>query len=135
LERPILFKSTNDVPEFERMLLWITTHEEFLSYLYHKEYQHLFEDGGTKLDEYYREIELLRTLYEGDVIALREAIDRHYPGRSLNPVGRPKIGVRRQVKMTLPAEDWYQIEASVLSGSASSIADYFRQLHESAKHS
>lgn len=52
---------------------------------------------------------------------------------NVQQMGRPRIGVRRQVKMTLPAEDWALIEKAVSSGSAASIADYFRQLHDQAK--
>lgn len=133
MEAPELFDFSDDVPDFDRMLSWIHMEEEYLYYLQHEEYEHLHEKGGLKSDERYLEIKHLKSLYEGDVLSLRAAINHHYPGRSLNPVGRPKKGVRRQVKMTLPAEDWYRIETAVLSGSASSIADYFRQLHERSR--
>jgi len=48
-------------------------------------------------------------------------------------VGRPKIGVRRPVKITLPEEDWEIVEQAIASGSAGSLSDYFRQLHEKSK--
>lgn len=43
--------------------------------------------------------------------------------------GRPQIGVRKQIKMTLPKEDWDQIEQLIENEHAESFADYFRQLH------
>lgn len=46
-------------------------------------------------------------------------------------VGRPPIGVGKPVKITLPEEDWKEIEERIASGQASNYADYFRQLHQS----
>lgn len=45
-------------------------------------------------------------------------------------VGRPQIGVGKPVKITLPEEDWQKISSIVENGHASSVADYFRQLHQ-----
>lgn len=44
--------------------------------------------------------------------------------------GRPKIGLKRPVSITLPEEDWQQIDRLVQSGHCKSYADYFRRLHE-----
>lgn len=45
--------------------------------------------------------------------------------------GRKKIGESRKLSMTLPKEDWNKIDDLISNGHASSIADYFRQLHHS----
>lgn len=44
--------------------------------------------------------------------------------------GRPPIGIQRQVKLTLPPEDWKQIEKILENKEADSLSDYFRQLHQ-----
>lgn len=45
-------------------------------------------------------------------------------------IGRPSIGKSRPVKITLPEEDWIQIEQAIESGEYNSYAEYFRNLHE-----
>lgn len=45
-------------------------------------------------------------------------------------IGRPSIGKARPVKITLPEEDWKQIEQAIQSGEYNSYAEYFRNLHE-----
>lgn len=45
-------------------------------------------------------------------------------------VGRPQIGVGKPVKITLPEDEWQKISTIVENGHASSVADYFRQLHQ-----
>jgi hypothetical protein len=49
---------------------------------------------------------------------------------STGRVGRPGIGIGKPVKITLPEEDWQKISTIVENGHASSVADYFRQLHQ-----
>lgn len=44
--------------------------------------------------------------------------------------GRKRIGVKRPVSITLPEEDWEQIERLIKSGHCKSYADYFRSLHD-----
>ncbi|MNJ26030.1 hypothetical protein D3C77_204950 [compost metagenome] len=44
--------------------------------------------------------------------------------------GRPAIGVGRAVKITMPESDWAKIQEQIDNGHASSVADYFRQLHQ-----
>ena len=46
-------------------------------------------------------------------------------------MGRPSIGIGKPVKITLPEQEWERIEEIVKEGHASSVADYFRQLHKS----
>lgn len=45
-------------------------------------------------------------------------------------IGRPSIGKARPVKITLPEEDWKEIEDAIESGECNSFAEYFRNLHE-----
>lgn len=45
-------------------------------------------------------------------------------------VGRPQIGVGKPVKITLPEDEWQKISTIVENGHATSVADYFRQLHQ-----
>lgn len=45
-------------------------------------------------------------------------------------MGRPKIGVSRQVKITLPEWDWVEIEQSIDKSEYPSLSAYFRELHE-----
>jgi len=45
-------------------------------------------------------------------------------------IGRPSIGKARPVKITLPEEDWNQIDQAIQSGEYKSFAEYFRNLHE-----
>lgn len=54
-----------------------------------------------------------------------------------NVMGRPRIGVSRQVKITLPEWDWVEIEQVIDRGEYGSMAAYFRHLHDkeqSVKH-
>ncbi len=43
--------------------------------------------------------------------------------------GRKRIGVKRPVSITLPKEDWEQIDRLIESGHCKSYAEYFRTLH------
>ena len=45
-------------------------------------------------------------------------------------MGRPRIGLSRQVKITLPEWDWVEIEQSIDRGDYPSMSAYFRNLHE-----
>lgn len=45
--------------------------------------------------------------------------------------GRKKIGDSRKLSMTLPKEEWERIDEGIANGHFASIADYFRQLHNS----
>lgn len=45
-------------------------------------------------------------------------------------MGRPRIGLSRQVKITLPEWEWVAIEQSIDKGEYASLAAYFRELHE-----
>lgn len=45
-------------------------------------------------------------------------------------MGRPRIGVSRQVKITLPEWDWVEIEQMIDKREYGSMAAYFRSLHE-----
>ncbi|MFD5023409.1 hypothetical protein ACFWMP_31430 [Paenibacillus sp. NPDC058367] len=45
-------------------------------------------------------------------------------------MGRPRIGVSRQVKITLPEWDWVEIEQTIDRREYPSMAAYFRYLHE-----
>lgn len=45
-------------------------------------------------------------------------------------MGRPRIGVSRQVKITLPEWDWVEIEQLVDKREYGSMAAYFRHLHD-----
>lgn len=45
--------------------------------------------------------------------------------------GRPQIGIQKQIKLTLPPEDWEKIEILIENKHADSLSDYFRQLHQS----
>lgn len=47
-------------------------------------------------------------------------------------VGRPSMGLTRQVKLTLPEEDWKIIEELIEKKEADGFSDYFRQLHQSS---
>lgn len=51
-------------------------------------------------------------------------------GGAREGAGRPKIGKGRGVKITLPEKEWDRVESLIKEGHASSIGDYFRQLHE-----
>lgn len=44
--------------------------------------------------------------------------------------GRPKVGVRRSLSVTLPESEWEKVDAIVSAGYATTPADYFRQLHD-----
>lgn len=46
--------------------------------------------------------------------------------------GRPQIGIQKQVKLTLPPEDWEQIQKLIEDKQAESMSDYFRQLHQNS---
>lgn len=60
---------------------------------------------------------------------LEEKIAREVePGK----MGRPSIGTARAVKITLPDEDWAHIDRVVAAKRVSSVADYFRSLHDSS---
>ncbi|MEK5257657.1 hypothetical protein NST74_29865 [Paenibacillus sp. FSL F4-0125] len=50
-------------------------------------------------------------------------------------MGRPRIGVSRQVKLTLPEWDWVEIEQLIDRGEYNSLSAYFRELHEKEKSS
>lgn len=54
--------------------------------------------------------------------------------REIEPgkMGRPSIGTPRAVKITLPDEDWAHIDRVVAAKRVSSVADYFRSLHDSS---
>lgn len=45
--------------------------------------------------------------------------------------GRPQIGERRVISITLPEEDWQKVDSLIKSGHAGSASDYFRQVHDS----
>lgn len=45
-------------------------------------------------------------------------------------MGRPRIGISRQVKITLPEWDWVEIEQSIDKKEYGSLAAYFRELHD-----
>ncbi|GAV16098.1 hypothetical protein [Paenibacillus sp. NAIST15-1] len=45
--------------------------------------------------------------------------------------GRPRIGERRVISITLPEEEWEKVESLIHSGYAGSAGDYFRQVHDS----
>ncbi|MEK8210598.1 hypothetical protein NST41_33935 [Paenibacillus sp. FSL L8-0696] len=45
-------------------------------------------------------------------------------------MGRPRIGVSRQVKITLPEWDWVEIEQLIDRNEYGSMAAYFRSLHD-----
>lgn len=44
--------------------------------------------------------------------------------------GRPTIGDRKVLSVTLPPNEWEKIQSIVDAGHAESFVDYFRQLHE-----
>lgn len=44
--------------------------------------------------------------------------------------GRPQIGERRVISITLPENEWEKVESLISAGHATSTSDYFRQLHE-----
>lgn len=48
--------------------------------------------------------------------------------------GRPKIGIARALKITLPLGEWERIDKMVEEGKARSQADYFRQAHLEKKN-
>ena len=43
--------------------------------------------------------------------------------------GRKSIGLNKRVAITLPAEEWAEIEKKKNAGDVESYADYFRKLH------
>lgn len=43
--------------------------------------------------------------------------------------GRKRIGENRPLKITLPDGEWERIDKLIEEGHASSVSDYFRQLH------
>jgi hypothetical protein len=43
--------------------------------------------------------------------------------------GRPHIGERRVISITLPENEWEKVESLITAGHATSSSDYFRQLH------
>ncbi|WP_036720553.1 hypothetical protein [Paenibacillus sp. JCM 10914] len=45
-------------------------------------------------------------------------------------VGRPAMGVNKQIKLTLPEEDWIEIEKMIANGEVDGYSGYFRQLHQ-----
>lgn len=126
------FWDTYVPPTYEQLLNWIESHQHEIK-LIEDEEQRLLEAGVITDQEYEDRVRNSTVELRGYIADSERLIKKLYPDRVTNPVGRPKIGVRRQVKMTLPAEDWELIEQAVSSGSAASIADYFRQLHDQAK--
>jgi hypothetical protein len=74
----------------------------------------------------YREFiaDLKKTIRELEEKMVREV----EPGK----MGRPSIGTARAVKITLPDEDWAHIDRLVASKRVSSVAEYFRSLHDSS---
>lgn len=46
--------------------------------------------------------------------------------------GRPSLGVKKPVMITLPQEDWNMIDARIAAGEYKGYADYFRSLHSKA---
>lgn len=50
--------------------------------------------------------------------------------KALKVMGRPRVGVGRPVKITLPEADWDRIDETIQNGHAENYADYFRQLHQ-----
>jgi hypothetical protein len=44
--------------------------------------------------------------------------------------GRPSIGDRRVISITLPGNEWNKVDSLISAGHATSASDYFRQLHE-----
>ena len=47
--------------------------------------------------------------------------------------GRPAMGINKQVKLTLPEEDWNEIEKMIENGEVDGYSGYFRQLHQFSK--
>lgn len=43
--------------------------------------------------------------------------------------GRPAIGKRKVVSISLPDQDWEKIDQKIESGEVSSYSEYFRTLH------
>lgn len=50
-------------------------------------------------------------------------------GGARKHAGRPRIGVARALKITLPQEEWERIDRMVEDGQVRSQAEYFRQAH------
>lgn len=46
--------------------------------------------------------------------------------------GRPSLGVKKPVMITLPQEEWNMIDARIAAGEYKGYADYFRSLHSKA---
>lgn len=44
--------------------------------------------------------------------------------------GRPAIGRRRVVSISLPDQDWKKIDQKIESGEVESLSEYFRDLHK-----
>ncbi|MNO06659.1 hypothetical protein D3C81_2285290 [compost metagenome] len=47
----------------------------------------------------------------------------------VNPVGRPKIGVSRALRITLPLEEWDRIDKLVEDEIVKTQSEYFRLAH------
>ncbi|MCV4233328.1 hypothetical protein OHJ21_19275 [Virgibacillus sp. LDC1] len=54
-------------------------------------------------------------------------------GGARTGAGRKSIGVKKPVSITLPQEDWNEIDNLIKAGEFKSYADYFRSLREGAK--
>jgi hypothetical protein len=54
-------------------------------------------------------------------------------GGARTGAGRKSIGVKKPVSITLPQEDWEDIDNLIKAGEFKSYADYFRTLREGAK--
>ncbi|MGE6579382.1 hypothetical protein ACQKFM_31300 [Paenibacillus xylanexedens] len=80
-------------------------------------------DEARKLPKY-RGLEDEYNRYISRIETLEEVISK------TARTGRPPLGVGKTVKITLPEEDWQKISTIVENGHASSVADYFRQLHQ-----
>jgi hypothetical protein len=48
--------------------------------------------------------------------------------------GRKKMGVSKKVTITLPEVEWEEISEMIKNGHASSLSEYFRLVHNGARH-
>lgn len=55
-----------------------------------------------------------------------------FHGGTRDGAGRPKIGVAKQVKITMPAREW-ELIAARLEMTGESLSEYFRECHRMAQ--
>lgn len=66
--------------------------------------------------------------------AIKDELDKLPTLNEFVKTGRPTIGVARRVAITLPEQDWKQIEETIAEGHVKSYSEYFREVHYHAQN-